>query len=77
MDWLKDPMKKIRDALIALKKAEIAEDYQFREAKRKQSVRGEKARSAGREPFKPGRPKGSKDNKKRTRRSSKGNIPNN
>jgi hypothetical protein len=61
MDADPQPMKAIREAISAEKRAEKREAYKTREALRKQNDRAAKAKAEGRERGRGGRPKGSKD----------------
>lgn len=69
MDAKPQPMKAIREAIVADKAAEAERAYKEREADRKKTGRAKDAIAAGREPGKAGRPKGSKDKKPRQSRA--------
>lgn len=73
MDAASQPMKAIRDAIAAEKRAETKKAYGEREALRKKTERGNKAEAEGRERSanegRGGRPKGSKDKAARKARA--------
>jgi len=69
MDAVPQPLREIREAIAAEKKAERLADYKVREANRQKTRRADRAKAEGREPSanngRGGRPVGSKDRKPR------------